>query len=295
MTQFSAATEERAKVRAAQWAWNGRRVFYQESGDPARAAVVFVHGHATSHFTWRHQAAAFDDQCRVLIPDLLGFGKSEKPREVIYSVDLWTEQIAAFIRDVAGGNAVVAGNSLGGLIAAHVADRFPKLVRGLVLIAAAGASSRLQSSLVNFPFLLMRAPLFGRALFDITVQKRFVEWNVRHRLYANPDVATPEVMNHYRECFFAEENREIVFEVTKAFGDFIMSDDMSRRITQPTLLLWGERDTFVPPMRGRQLLRVMPQAELEIVAAAAHCPHEDRPAEVNARLRAFFKKVLAAD
>lgn len=265
--------------------WDGRRVFYAEAG--AGPPLVFVHGHATSHFTWRNQLSGLADGFRVLAPDLLGFGKSEKRRDLAYTTDLWVDQIAAFLQTVAKGPVVLAGNSLGGLIAAFVADRHPKLVEKLVLIASAGASSYAQSTLVNFPFLLMRTPVLGRSLFETVVQRRFVDWNIRNRLYANPDVVTEAVIAHYHECFFAEENREIVFEVTKSFYDFIMTDEVSRRITQPTLLLWGEKDTFVPPMRGRQLERVMPNARLEVIPKASHCPQEDQPELVNRFIREF--------
>jgi pimeloyl-ACP methyl ester carboxylesterase len=267
--------------------WRGHRLFYAESGDAGKRPVVLVHGHATSHFTWRNQLDGLGRDFRVLAPDLLGFGKSAKPRDLAYTTELWTDQIADFIKTVVGGPVVLAGNSLGGLIAAHVADRHPQLVEKLVLIAAAGASSYAQSTLVNLPFLLMRTPLLGRTLFDTLVQRRFVEWNVRNRLYANPDVVNEEVIEHYRSCFFDDANREIVFAVTKAFYDFIMSDDMSRRIAQPTLLLWGERDTFVPPMRGRQLEKVMPNARLEVIEKASHCPQEDQPETVNRLIREF--------
>ncbi|MCS7080151.1 MAG: alpha/beta fold hydrolase [Chloracidobacterium sp.] len=270
--------------------WHGRRCFYQVAGAPDAPPVVFIHGHATSHFTWRYQVAALQADFRVFAPDLLGFGRSDKPRDTAYTVELWTAQIIAFIEAVIGRPALVAGNSLGGLVAAHVADRRPDLVSRLALIASAGASSYLQSLFVNFPFLLMRTPLIGRALFDALVQQRVVEWNIRHRLYANPAAVTPEVIAHYRECFFAPENREIVFEVTKRFYDFVMDDAMARRIAQPTLLLWGERDTFVPPIRGQQLVRVMPQARLEILPNASHCPQEDQPEQVNALLRAFHQE-----
>ncbi len=274
----------------AYFAWQGRRCYYQTAGAPDTPPIVFIHGHATSHFTWRHQVAALQAEFRVFAPDLLGFGRSDKPRDVAYVVELWTAQIIAFLESAVGRPALLAGNSLGGLIAARVADERPDLVSSLALIASAGAASYLQSSLVNFPFLLMRAPLVGRALFDTLVQRRFVEWNIRHRLYANPAAITPEVIDHYRECFFAPENREIVFEVTKQFYDFVMDDAMARRITQPTLLIWGERDTFVPPLRGRQLVRVIPNARLEVLSNASHCPQEDQPEQVNALLRTFYRE-----
>ncbi len=270
--------------------WQGWRCFYQTAGEPEAPPVVLIHGHATSHFTWRHQVAALQRDFQVFAPDLLGFGRSSKPRDVAYNVEIWTAQITDFIRSVIQRPVLLVGNSLGGLIAAHIADRHPALVSKLVLIASAGASSYWQSSLVNFPFLLMRTPVVGRTLFDTLVQQRFVEWNIRHRLYANPAAVTPEVIAHYQECFFAPDNREIVFEVTKQFYDFVMDDAMARRIAHPTLLLWGERDTFVPPIRGRQLVRVMPRARLEVLPQASHCPHEDQPEQVNALLQTFHRE-----
>lgn len=80
--------------------WQGWRCFYQVAGEPELPPLVMIHGHATSHFTWRHQVAALQMDFQVFTPDLLGFGRSSKPRDVAYNVEVWTAQITDFIRSV---------------------------------------------------------------------------------------------------------------------------------------------------------------------------------------------------
>jgi pimeloyl-ACP methyl ester carboxylesterase len=108
--------------------WQGWRCFYQAAGEPGAPPVVLIHGHATSHFTWRHQVVALQRDFQVFAPDLLGFGRSSKPRDVAYNVEIWTAQITDFIQSVIQRPVLLVGNSLGGLIAAHIADRHPALV-----------------------------------------------------------------------------------------------------------------------------------------------------------------------
>ena len=107
--------------------WRGHNCFYQALGKPDAPPVVLIHGHATSHFTWRHQVTALQADFSVFAPDLLGFGRSAKPRDITYTVAVWTAQVTDFIESVVGRPVLLAGNSLGGLIAAHVADQRPDL------------------------------------------------------------------------------------------------------------------------------------------------------------------------
>lgn len=271
--------------------WDGRTTFYVEAGDPARPAVVFIHGYGTSHYAWRHQIPALARTFHVFAPDLLGFGDSSKPRDIAYTPELWVGQLTTFLEHACAKPVAVVGHSLGGLLAGYLAERRPDLVNALVMVASAGAATPLQSVLVNFPFVLMRTPVLGRRFFELVMQRRFIEWNIRNRLYVNPAAVTPELVEFYQHALFDPENFEIVFEVMKGFHEYVMTDEMTRRITQPTMILWGKRDTFVLPTRGEQLHRLIPNSELHILPDAAHCPHEDQPDEVNRRLLDFLGRI----
>ena len=127
------------------WEWRGHKIRYGSAGkmDGNDPSIVMLHGFGSSADTWRNQyqelsAAGF----RVFGVDLLGFGLSDKPKGTTYSIDLWAEMVHDFIKDVAGGHAVLMGNSIGSLVSCTVARDQPEAARGLVLCnCAAGMNS----------------------------------------------------------------------------------------------------------------------------------------------------------
>ncbi len=95
------------------------------SGPP----IVLVHGFGASAYHWRYNIIELAKKHRVFAVDLLGFGWSDKAL-VDYSSNIWSDQIAAFIREVVNdGPVVLAGNSLGGYNSLATAARYPELVK----------------------------------------------------------------------------------------------------------------------------------------------------------------------
>jgi len=101
---------------------------------------VLVHGFGASAFHWRFNVPALSEDRPVYALDLVGFGASDKPL-VEYSAELWRDQVGAFLKEVVQAPAIVAGNSIGGYTALHVAATFPERTAGCVLLNAAGKFS----------------------------------------------------------------------------------------------------------------------------------------------------------
>lgn len=122
------------------WTWRGHRVNYvvdgEENGDP----IVFVHGFGASAYHWRFNVPALAKRHRVYAIDLLGFGWSDKAL-VDYEPGLWRDQLSDFLEEVVKEPATIAGNSVGGYAVLNVAANRPKLVKGLILLNAAGRFS----------------------------------------------------------------------------------------------------------------------------------------------------------
>lgn len=99
-----------------------------------RATVVFIHGIGHSGNAWEEVIAKLPKDIRVISIDLLGFGKSPKPRWPIYSVRLQARTfIATILRLRINGPIILVGHSLGALVSVEIARRYPLLVRSLVL------------------------------------------------------------------------------------------------------------------------------------------------------------------
>jgi pimeloyl-ACP methyl ester carboxylesterase len=99
-----------------------------------KATVLFIHGIGLSSEAWSEVADKLPQNVRVITIDLLGFGKSPKPRWAIYNVHLQARMIvAAFLRLRIRGPVVLVGHSLGALVAVQVAKKYPLLVKSMVL------------------------------------------------------------------------------------------------------------------------------------------------------------------
>lgn len=100
------------------------------------ATVLLIHGIGTSWKSWQDVAAKLPRDVRVLAVDLLGFGKSPKPNWKPYNVKDQTDSIiTTLLRRGLFGPVIIAGHSLGSLIAIEMARRYPLTVRSLVLVS----------------------------------------------------------------------------------------------------------------------------------------------------------------
>jgi pimeloyl-ACP methyl ester carboxylesterase len=88
-------------------------------------------------FHWRYNIPELAKHYNVYAIDLLGFGQSDKP-VISYGGQLWSNQLCAFIKEVIGCDTVITGNSLGGYAALNAAAAFPEMIKGCVLLNAAG-------------------------------------------------------------------------------------------------------------------------------------------------------------
>src|SRR5207247_5261751 len=110
------------------------------AGDPP---VVFVHGLAGSWQNWLENLPHFAERHRVIAMDLPGFGASPMPAEKI-SISGYAQWLDELLGTLGVDEAVVVGNSMGGFIGAELAIAFPRRVRRLVLVSAAGLTIEYQ-------------------------------------------------------------------------------------------------------------------------------------------------------
>jgi pimeloyl-ACP methyl ester carboxylesterase len=114
--------------------WNGRRLVYETYGEGDRL-VVLLHGLLMDARLNRGVARALAARGhRVVLLDLLGHGRSDKPRHAAeYRIDTYAEQVDALLEHLGAREAVVGGVSLGANVALHLAARRPERLRGLLI------------------------------------------------------------------------------------------------------------------------------------------------------------------
>lgn len=182
-------------AQRASYEWNGHEISYiRRYGEPTTPAVVLVHGFGGNALHWRSALRALlssTGYCGdVYAIDLLGFGNSDKP-PLEYSIDLWRDQVSAFIASLPPAQEVIlVGNSIGSLTClAATANNNNSSVRALALMNCAGGLVSFRESEVSLPVkLLIRA--INAVLFNPVVGGWLFRWirtpknlrNVRHRI-----------------------------------------------------------------------------------------------------------------
>lgn len=114
---------------------DGVRVHYKSLGD-GDVALVLVHGWSCDLTFWREQVPAFDGKVRVVLIDLPGHGKSDKPKAE-YTVDYFAKAVDAVLKDAGVESAVLAGHSMGTPVVRQYYRLYPKKTRALIAVDGA--------------------------------------------------------------------------------------------------------------------------------------------------------------
>jgi pimeloyl-ACP methyl ester carboxylesterase len=240
---------------------DGRETAYRRVGDPE---VLYVHGSGATNSVWANQ---YDLGQASVALDLSGHGRSEDVGTPagMATMDAYADDVAAVAE--ATGASVVCGNSLGGVVAQHVALERDLDLSGLVLVGT-GPVLAVDDGLDS-----LLAENFEKAI------------EVLHR----PDLifhdADPEDIERSKEAM-----RECGQRVT--LRDFRTCDAFDSRdrlgdIGVPTLVVNGDHDGMTPPELHEELAAGIPDAERVEIPAAAHLPFVERPVEFDRAVGSF--------
>lgn len=259
----------------------GHRWVYAYSNDaPADApTIVMLHGFTGSKENWYAVASLLEGDYRLLIPDLPGWGQSERKRDADYGFVAEAERVAAFIRTVSPGKPVVLlGHSMGGGIAPLVAARHPELVSHVGMLAAAGV--RFRDNQFGIDVLAGQNP-FG--VEDAATLTRYL--NI---LFGSRE-AQPWIPWPVSEIVIARRRHDARFE--QSVLDRIGRSDerfapgtAAREVRQPALLLWCRQDRVIDASAMDLFAQRMPQALRVLLDGCGHMSLMERPEEVAAAI-----------
>ncbi len=269
--------------------WKHGRVFFKTAGPlSSRPPLVFIHGigAGSSSFMWRKNFNILAEDFNVFALDLLGFGFSEKPAAAPYSSDLYVELITDFIREVCGAPAHVIASSLGAAYAVRVADEHPELISALVLNAPAGGESfRSRPSMASVAFYgLLQSPVLGTSFHNVMASERSIRDFARKHLFYDHRRVTDRLVAH----LYATSHQAGAQHAIAAFVAGYLNTDMRdpfRRLTQPSVLVWGKQDLTTPVENAVSLLRSNPRARLEVFDHCRMMPEQEHPEKFNELIR----------
>jgi len=226
------------------------RIHYYTGGDGP--PVVLIHGLASRGEDWASFLPTLTPRHRVYALDLLGYGGSDKPKNVDYSIALETDVVRGFLDSLHITRADVVGVSMGGWIALKLAAEHPERVRKLVLIDSAGFS---------FPTTLTADSFTPHNIEEI---QKLIDLQTDRAPHLPAFVARD----------FLRVNREHAWILKSQFTSMLSRRDLMdggvSRVTMPTLLLWGTRDQLTPYSLGLRMQRELPNATLVTLNGCGH-------------------------
>lgn len=264
---------------------NGMRIHYRDEGNPHGQPIVLIHGILSSLHTWNKWHAGLADNYRIISLDVPGFGLTGGPENPDdYSETLLHSSFQQFINKLQLDNFVLAGNSLGGYISAHYAANNPDKVKKLILIDPAGAPQ-------DLPFILSLASMPGVNTLAAHVFPPFIIAMGVKDVYGDPERISKTNMDRYIHLSLRPGAKQ-------AYANTIaMLDEKNSKqeplnfaaITAPTLLMWGEKDIWVPVQLSEQWLENIANSTLITYPDAGHIPMEEIPQQTLLDALAFIE------
>lgn len=255
----------------------GVRVHYQEAGERDAPPVILVHGFCASTFVWSDvflpiAAAGF----RVVVPDLPGYGFSEKPHGGEYTIDAQAHLVVGLMDELGIERATLVGSSYGGAVAATCALDYPLRVERLVLVDAV-----INDDVKRQPMLqLAAAPLVGDIFSPLLLSTySLTRWRMQ-KVYAKGAQRLLEderMRAHHRPLRASSAHRAVIQTLRRWNAARIERD--AHLIQQPTLLIWGEDDVDIPLEHGQRMFQKIPDARLMVFRRCGHLPQEEYPQE----------------
>jgi pimeloyl-ACP methyl ester carboxylesterase len=262
----------------------GARVRFVEAGEGP--TLLLVHGYLASHVTWEDSLLALAAKYHVIVPDLPGFGESEKPSpsRYPYTFDAFAESLVDLVAALGLTRFSVCGHALGGAVALVLAADHPDVVDRLVLVSPTVYPQNVDpiDRIATQPVV---GPLFFKQIYGARFFKRHFQ-----RYVHSPHARVPaDRVDYLYEVFNAPAAREAAYATLSAMHDTRSLVARLPRIGAPTMVAWGRHDPLNPIAHGRRLAREIRGARLEVFECG-HSPVEECPLPFVETVTSFLRE-----
>lgn len=247
--------------------------------------VVMLHGITTNSFVWREMIPFFTSSYEVIVPDLLGCGKSSKRLDVDYSIKNQAELIFELLKAMGQSKVHLVCHDIGGGIGQIMAVRHPEVLHDLSLI---------NTIAYDFwpvqPITSMRTPIL-RQIAMATLDMGSLRLIVRSGLYHNENL-TPEIFALFEDQMENKANRKSFLKLAKDLNnrDLMEIKDEIGKIELPVLIIRGEADVYLSGAIAMKLHKNIQNSRLEKIPTAGHYAQFDEPETLSRLILQFYDK-----
>jgi 2-hydroxymuconate-semialdehyde hydrolase len=249
--------------------------------------VMMIHGSGPGVTAWANWRLTFPELAqhrRVVAPDMLGFGYSERPDAANYNRDNWVEHAIGVLDELEIEQADLVGNSFGGGIALALAIKYPSRVRRLVLMGSVG---------VSFPITTGLDEVWGyepslaemRRLMDVFAYDRNLVTDELAELRYQASTR-PGFQESYAQMFPAPRQRWV---------DGLASDPAAiSELPHETLIIHGRDDLVIPLQASLELAGRIKRAQLHVFGQCGHWTQIEHAGRFTRLVNDFLKEADAA-
>jgi pimeloyl-ACP methyl ester carboxylesterase len=267
----------------------GAEIHYQDLGNKNDSLpLVLVHGTGASLHTWAGWVEELQSTKRIITLDLPAYGLTGPNNTADYSTKKYVETVDSLLQKLNVKRCIIGGNSLGGNVSWNYTVAHPNKVAKLILVDAAGYNFKSKS--VPIAFKLARVPVLNNLIKFLT-PRFIIEKSVRN-VYADKSKVTETLIDRYFDLTLREGNRGAFIERMANAKNTIVSinaSDLVKKITIPTLILWGGEDGLITTESAQKFHDDLPNDTLVIMKNLGHVPMEEDPKASVAVVKAFLK------
>jgi len=273
----------------------GLQVHIKQSGSGG-LPLVLLHGFGASTFSWREVIGPLSADRLVLGFDRPAFGLTERPMppypdgESPYAAMAQVDLTLSLMDILGMERAILVGNSAGGTISLLTALEHPDRVAALVLVDPAvyggGGAPGWVRPLLSLPQVRRIGPLFVRNIRSWGLDLLNTAWH-------DPSKVTPEIIEGYTRPLRAENWDRALWELTLASRELGLAGRLGE-LKVPVLVITGDDDRIVPTADSIRLAGEIEGAELVVISACGHVPHEECPEPFLEAVDAFLARLPAA-
>jgi pimeloyl-ACP methyl ester carboxylesterase len=253
-----------------------RRAYVRTGSGPV---ILLLHGLGCDHTTWTPIVESLARTHTVIAPDLLGHGRSDKPR-ADYSVGGYANGMRDLLTLLGIDSATVVGHSFGGGVAMQFAYQYPERTERLVLVGSGGLGPDVTPAIRA-----ITTPGFHHVMGVLSAPGLRHVTTATMRLLARTGVTQlrdlDEVADIY-DSFKDPHTRAAIRHVVRAVVDWkgqivTMADRAYLTEAMPMCVVWGRNDQVIPVRHAGNAAALAPSARVEIIPNAGHFPHKDHP------------------
>ena len=270
---------------------SGINVHYRDQGQRDSKPVIFLHGSSGSLHVFEPLIGQLGEGYRFISYDHPGHGLTGPHPAHDYSYAGYAQVLDLVRSRLSIDRFVLVGHSMGGWIAWRYAAEHPDAVDALVLISAAGMPTRDDDPEMELGLgqTLMQTSI-GRWLSEFTMPRYMIKRTTEASIY-DDELVSEELVDQFWELMRYPGNRQ-AFSIRSQLGRDLHLAHLANAIKAPTLLIWGDRDTFVMPSAALSFSERIEQSEIVLLPDVGHLPMLEAPIDTKTAIEQFLVSQL---